>query len=118
MFSWNFAKSAEAVLSRWAMKRLCKFVLKKKLGKFILGDIDLDQLDVQLAEGTIQLSDLALNVDCLNEKVKHLIQVLLSCKICFLKFVKVKLSVTCFLLCFFINFSCINSWSCLLVASN
>ncbi|KAJ6896449.1 hypothetical protein NC651_022605 [Populus alba x Populus x berolinensis] len=68
MFSWNFAKSAEAVLSRWAMKRLCKFVLKKKLGKFILGDIDLDQLDVQLAEGTIQLSDLALNVDCLNEK--------------------------------------------------
>ncbi|KAJ6905952.1 autophagy-related protein 2-like isoform X1 [Populus alba x Populus x berolinensis] len=68
MFSWNFAKSAEAVLSRWAMKRLCKFVLKKKLGKFILGDIDLDQLDVQLAEGTIQLCDLALNVDCLNEK--------------------------------------------------
>ncbi|KAJ6671243.1 AUTOPHAGY-RELATED 2 ISOFORM A [Salix viminalis] len=68
MFSWNFAKSAEALLSRWAMKRLCKFVLKKKLGKFILGDIDLDQLDVQLAEGTIQLSDLALNVDCLNEK--------------------------------------------------
>jgi autophagy-related protein 2 len=118
MFSWNFAKSAEAVLSRWAMKRLCKFVLKKKLGKFILGDIDLDQLDVQLAEGTIQLSDLALNVDCLNEKVKHLIQVLLSCKICFLKFVKVKLSVTCFLSCFFINFSGINSWSCLLVASN
>jgi len=96
------------------MKRLCKFVLKKKLGKFILGDIDLDQLDVQLAEGTIQLSDLALNVDCLNEKVKHLIQVLLSCKICFLKFV----SVTCFLSCFFINFSGINSWSCLLVASN
>ncbi|KAJ6403537.1 hypothetical protein OIU84_015448 [Salix udensis] len=69
MFSWNFAKSAEAVLSRLAVKRLCKFVLKKKLGQFILGDIDLDQLDVQLSEGTIQLSDLALNVDCLNEKI-------------------------------------------------
>jgi autophagy-related protein 2 len=73
MFSWNFAKSAEAVLSRLAVKRLCKFVLKKKLGQFILGDIDLDQLDVQISEGTIQLSDLALNVDCLNEKVKRLI---------------------------------------------
>jgi autophagy-related protein 2 len=47
--------------------------LKKKLGQFILGDIDLDQLDVQISEGTIQLSDLALNVDCLNEKVKRLI---------------------------------------------
>ncbi|KAJ6936770.1 hypothetical protein NC652_011455 [Populus alba x Populus x berolinensis] len=68
MFSWNFAKSAEALLSRLAVKRLCKFVLKKKLGQFILGDIDLDQLDVQISEGTIQLSDLALNVDCLNEK--------------------------------------------------
>jgi autophagy-related protein 2 len=73
MFSWTFAKSAEAVLSRLAVKRLCKFVLKKKLGQFILGDIDLDQLDVQISEGTIQLSDLALNVDCLNEKVKRLI---------------------------------------------
>ncbi|KAG6653101.1 autophagy-related protein 2-like isoform X1 [Carya illinoinensis] len=68
MFPWNIAKSAEAMFSRWAVKRVCKFVLKKKLGQFILGDIDLDQLDVQLREGTIQLSDLALNVDCLNEK--------------------------------------------------
>lgn len=70
MFPWNIAKSAEAMFSRWAVKRVCKFVLKKKLGQFILGDIDLDQLDVQLREGTIQLSDLALNVDCLNEKVR------------------------------------------------
>ncbi|BBH09554.1 autophagy 2 [Prunus dulcis] len=47
---------------------VCKFLLKKKLGQFILGDIDADQLDVQLSEGTIQLSDLALNVDFLNQK--------------------------------------------------
>ncbi|KAE8668110.1 B3 domain-containing protein [Hibiscus syriacus] len=69
--AWNnIAKSAEAVVSRWAVKRVFKFLLKKKLGKFILGDIDLDQLDVQLAEGTIQLSDLALNVDYLNQKAR------------------------------------------------
>ncbi|PIM99241.1 Cytoplasm to vacuole targeting protein [Handroanthus impetiginosus] len=68
MFSWNISKSAEAMFSRWAMKRICKFLLKKKLGKFILGDIDLNQLDVQLGAGTIQLSDLALNVDYINEK--------------------------------------------------
>ncbi|KAI9123609.1 hypothetical protein K1719_004909 [Acacia pycnantha] len=66
MFSW---KSAEAMFSRWATRRLCKFVLKKKLGQFISGDIDLDQLDVQLTQGTIQLSDLVLNVDCINKKL-------------------------------------------------
>ncbi|XP_050212203.1 autophagy-related protein 2 [Mercurialis annua] len=69
MFGWNFAKSAEAVFSRWAMKRILKFLLKKKLGQFILGDIDLDQLDIQLRQGTIQLNDLALNVDYLNHKL-------------------------------------------------
>jgi len=70
MFPWlNFAKSAEATFSRWALKRVCKFFLKKKLGQFILGDLDLDQLDVQLSQGTIQLSDLALNVDFVNSKV-------------------------------------------------
>ncbi|KAM1790718.1 hypothetical protein ACFX12_034755 [Malus domestica] len=67
MFPWNIAKSAEAMFSRWAVKRVCKFLLKKKLGQFILGDIDADQLDVQLSEGTIQLNDLALNVDFLNQ---------------------------------------------------
>ncbi|XVE49181.1 hypothetical protein DITRI_Ditri01bG0061700 [Diplodiscus trichospermus] len=68
--AWNnIAKSAEAVFSRWAVKRVFKFLLKKKLGQFILGDIDLDQLDVLLTEGTIQLSDLALNVDYLNQKI-------------------------------------------------
>ncbi|KAK4437873.1 Autophagy-related protein 2 [Sesamum alatum] len=68
MFSWSIPKSAEAMFSRWAIKRVCKFLLKKKLGKFILGDIDLNQLDVQLGAGTIQLSDLALNVDYINDK--------------------------------------------------
>ncbi|XWS39960.1 hypothetical protein CRYUN_Cryun18bG0099200 [Craigia yunnanensis] len=68
--AWNnIAKSAEDVVSRWAVKRVFKFLLKKKLGQFILGDIDLDQLDVQLTEGSIQLSDLAINVDYLNQKI-------------------------------------------------
>ncbi|KAJ6798912.1 autophagy-related protein 2 [Iris pallida] len=70
MFSrWDLARSAEAMFSRWAIKRVCKFLLKKRLGDFILGDIDLDQLDVQLTRGTIHLSDLALNADLLNQKM-------------------------------------------------
>ncbi|XP_047270735.1 uncharacterized protein LOC107873345 isoform X4 [Capsicum annuum] len=69
MFSWNLARSAETLFSRWAIKSFCNFLLKKKLGKFILGVIDPNQLVVQLSAGTIQLSNLALNVDYLNQKV-------------------------------------------------
>ncbi|KAI7756012.1 hypothetical protein M8C21_011166, partial [Ambrosia artemisiifolia] len=58
-----------AIFSRLAVKKICKFLLKKKLGQLIIGDIDLDQLDVQLTHGTIQLSDLALNVDFINQKL-------------------------------------------------
>ena len=80
MFPWNIAKSAEAMFSRWAVKRVCKFLLKKKLGQFLLGDIDIEQLDVQLSQGTIQLHDLALNVDFLNKKVNCIV---LYCIVCF-----------------------------------
>ena len=74
MFRWDFAKSAEAMLSRWAIKRICRFLLKKKK----IGDyIDLEQLDVQLAEGVIHLRDLALNVDFINEKVEFQLWTLL-----------------------------------------
>ncbi|KAJ7967449.1 Autophagy-related protein 2 [Quillaja saponaria] len=78
MFPWNIAKSAEAMFSRWAVKRVCKFLLKKKLGQFILGDIDLDQLDVQLSQGTIQLNDLALNVDYVNKKLGEAVSLMVK----------------------------------------
>lgn len=68
----GWRKSAEEMFSNWAVKRICKFFLKKKLGQLILGDIDLDQLDIQLTDGSIHLSDLALNVDFLNHKVRLL----------------------------------------------
>ncbi|KAF3640617.1 putative CDT1-like protein a, chloroplastic-like [Capsicum annuum] len=73
MFSWNLARSAETLFSRWAIKSFCNFLLKKKLGKFILGVIDPNQLVVQLSAGTIQLSNLALNVDYLNQKGEKVI---------------------------------------------
>ncbi|KAL9231607.1 hypothetical protein vseg_006811 [Gypsophila vaccaria] len=61
-------KTVEA-LTRMAVKRACKFALKKKLGHLILGDIDVDQLDVQLALGVVNLCDLALDVDLINRKL-------------------------------------------------
>ncbi|TVU11701.1 hypothetical protein EJB05_45303, partial [Eragrostis curvula] len=52
------------------LKRLCKSLLKKRLGDLILGDLDLDQFELQLMSGKLQLNDLALNVDFINRKVR------------------------------------------------
>jgi autophagy-related protein 2 len=52
------------------MKRMCKAVLKKGLGDFFLGELDLDQLDLQLTRGTLELTDLALNAEFINAQVR------------------------------------------------
>ncbi|RLM55797.1 autophagy-related protein 2 [Panicum miliaceum] len=51
------------------LKRVCKSLLKKRLGDLILGDLDLDQFDIQLGRGTLQLNDLALNAEFVNRKL-------------------------------------------------
>jgi hypothetical protein len=53
------------------LKRVCKSLLKKRLGDLILGDLDLDQFDIQLGRGTLQLNDLALNAEFINRKVRR-----------------------------------------------
>jgi len=52
------------------LKRVCKSLLKKRLGDLILGDLDLDQFDIQLGRGRVQLNDLALNAEFINRKVR------------------------------------------------
>jgi hypothetical protein len=54
------------------LKRVCKSLLKKRLGDLILGDLDLDQFDIQLGRGTLQLNDLALNAEFINHKARFL----------------------------------------------
>ncbi|RMX69069.1 hypothetical protein DD238_001919 [Peronospora effusa] len=50
-----------------ALKRLYKFVLKRMIGRFLAADeLDLDQLDVHLRSGRLELCDLLLNADVLN----------------------------------------------------
>ncbi|KAL8060572.1 hypothetical protein ABFS82_02G033600 [Erythranthe guttata] len=46
-----------------------RYWLKDALSKFILGDIDRKQLDFQFFDGMITLSNLHLNVDCINDKL-------------------------------------------------
>ena len=44
-------------------KRLAKFLLKRLLGKYIVCDLDLDQLDVEVRSGIIHLKDIDLDVE-------------------------------------------------------
>ena len=52
------------------VKRFYKFVLKKVIGGFLKHELDLDQLEVGLSSGVLELRDLELNVDTLNNLVK------------------------------------------------
>ncbi|KAE9360772.1 hypothetical protein PF008_g1678 [Phytophthora fragariae] len=53
-----------------ALKRLYKFVLKRMIGRFLAADeLDLDQLDVHLRSGRLELCDLLLSADVLNAEL-------------------------------------------------
>lgn len=52
-----------------ALKRLYKFVLKRMIGRFLTDELDLDQLDVHLRSGRLELCDLLLNADVLNAEL-------------------------------------------------
>ena len=45
------------------LQRFYRFVFKKLLGRFLRDDLQLQQLDVQLGSGCIELKDLELNCD-------------------------------------------------------
>jgi autophagy-related protein 2 len=52
------------------MKRVYKFLLKRLLGRLLVNEIDLEQLEVQLGAGTLELRDLLLDTEYLNEQVR------------------------------------------------
>ncbi|RKP12545.1 hypothetical protein BJ684DRAFT_20927 [Piptocephalis cylindrospora] len=47
-------------------KRLVKFLVKRAVGRFLLREPDLEDLEVQLTEGRVQLRSLALNIQAIN----------------------------------------------------
>ncbi|KAK9805512.1 hypothetical protein WJX72_002557 [[Myrmecia] bisecta] len=53
----------------WALKRVFKFLLKRHLGRLLRSEVDLEQLDVQLGTGTLELRSVLLNCDHLNEQL-------------------------------------------------
>ncbi|DAZ97573.1 TPA: hypothetical protein N0F65_005545 [Lagenidium giganteum] len=78
-----------------ALKRLYKFVLKRLIGRFLADDeIDLDQLDVHLGAGRIELCDLLLNADVINADVCEANNLPFSVKKGYLGSVRVAISYT------------------------
>ena len=55
------------VLHEWVLKRMYRFVLKPFLSRILQTELDLDQLDVQFLDGTIELRSLALNTDFVSQ---------------------------------------------------
>lgn len=56
-------------LSDFFLRKAFKFALKRNLGKYLASELDLNQLDVQLGQGTIELRQLLLNCAELNEQL-------------------------------------------------
>ena len=56
-------------LSDFFLRKAFKFALKRNLGKYLASELDLNQLDVQLGQGTIELRQLLLNCNELNEQL-------------------------------------------------
>ncbi|KIZ05135.1 hypothetical protein MNEG_2829, partial [Monoraphidium neglectum] len=53
----------------WALRRVLKFVLKRSVGKFLQTDLDLEQLDVQLGTGAVELRNVLLNCNTINQRL-------------------------------------------------
>lgn len=64
MNAWDFLPSAWSnfALPTNIQKRLYKFLLRKAIGQFLANELDLDNFDIELVQGSVELRDLDLNL--------------------------------------------------------
>ncbi|ORZ01123.1 hypothetical protein BCR43DRAFT_434414 [Syncephalastrum racemosum] len=69
MKAWDFIPSAWSnfALPTNIQKRLYKFLLRKAIGQFLANELDLENFDIELVNGSVELRDLDLNLHTLNE---------------------------------------------------
>ena len=60
-------------MADFLLKRFLKFLLKRSVGRFLQSELDLEQLDVQLGKGSLELRNVLLHCDNIN---KHLVRAL------------------------------------------
>lgn len=63
----------------WALRRVLKFVLKRSVGRYLQTELDLEQLDVQLGSGAVELRSVLLDCDRLNERLVRQVGGVLCC---------------------------------------
>ncbi|CAG8475052.1 4609_t:CDS:10 [Paraglomus occultum] len=64
---WFTGWSLNTAITETLQKRLLTFLLRKAVGQFLAEELDLNNLEVQLGNGFLQLRELQLNVEVLNE---------------------------------------------------
>lgn len=57
---------ALAALTDGALRRFLKFVLKRSIGKYLQSELDLEQLEVELGSGRLELRNALLNCETIN----------------------------------------------------
>ncbi|KAI8333041.1 hypothetical protein BC941DRAFT_516431 [Chlamydoabsidia padenii] len=69
MKAWSYLSSGftNIPLPSNIQKRLYKFLLRKALGQFLATDLDVENFDVELLNGSLELRDLELNLDAIND---------------------------------------------------
>ena len=65
------AKSMLKETYSWALRRVFRFALRRALGRALKNDLDVNQLDVALGAGTLELRDLVLDCDYLTRQLGH-----------------------------------------------
>ena len=64
MKPWNFIPSAwPFTLPTNIQKRLQKYMLRKAIGQFLANDLDLEDFDIELVNGSVELRELNLNLE-------------------------------------------------------
>lgn len=65
MKAWSYLSSGftNIPIPSNIQKRLYKFLLRKAIGQFLATDLDVDNFDIELLNGSVELRDLELNLD-------------------------------------------------------
>lgn len=63
MKAWNYLSEwTSYALPKNIQKRLYKFVLRRAIGQFLQNELDLENFDIALMNGNLELRDLDLNL--------------------------------------------------------
>ena len=75
MQAWNYISGWTSFsLPKNIQKRLYKFLLRKVIGQFLQTELDLDNFDVGIMNGSVDLRDLDLNLEVKKPKKKRKLQ--------------------------------------------